>query len=386
MSNPDSKIHIIYPSYLAKDGKGMSVGGVQTYLSNLIDLIKSKGLQVSLYQTADCNFERDIDGLTVYAYKLDKNANVSKELYARCKPRLGKDDIIIFGTDTLIIKTECKKVIGIQHGIFWDIPRYKIGNKRFSFFKSFCQKAMNAWKMNKCIQNANKIVCVDHNFVNWYRAVVPYPQTNFTVIPNFTDIPEERVYNDTNDIKIIFARRFFTYRGTRLFSNVIERILKEHDNIHVTFAGEGPDEEYIRNKFNNNEKVTITKYNSNESLEIHKKHDIAVVPTVGSEGTSLSLLEAMASGCAVVCSNVGGMTNIILDGFNGIMFNPYNEEDLYNAIECLVKDKSKRHRIAKNGYTTARESFSLRIWRERWSKVIDEIIKNDIHNTISLRP
>ena len=53
MSNPDSKIHIIYPSYLAKDGKGMSVGGVQTYLSNLIDLIKSKGLQVSLYQTAD---------------------------------------------------------------------------------------------------------------------------------------------------------------------------------------------------------------------------------------------------------------------------------------------------------------------------------------------
>lgn len=370
-----TKIHIIYPNYLAKNGKGMSVGGIQTYLSNLINLIKDKGIGVSLYQTADYDFHTNVDGLDVYACKLQKGADVSQVLYEKCKEYLQEDDIIIFGTDFQIIKTECKRVIGIQHGISWDIPTYEIGNGKFAYFKSFCRKALNTWRRNKCLQNANKVVCVDHNFVNWYRAVVPFPQTNFTVIPNFTDIPKEREYVDKEDVRIIFARRFFTYRGTRLFANVIERILKKHNNVYVTFAGEGPDEEYIRNKFNGNDKVTITKYNSNESLEIHKKHDIAIVPTVGSEGTSLSLLEAMASGCAVVCSNVGGMTNIILDGFNGIMFDPYNEDDLYYAIKRLVKDKNERNRIAKNGYTTTCESFSLQIWRERWSKVIDDIIK-----------
>ncbi len=369
-----TKIHIIYPNYLAKDGNGMSVGGIQTYLSNLIDLIKDKGIAVSLYQTADYDFHVDVEGLDVYGYKLNKGENVPRALYEKCKEFLQEDDIIIFGTDFQIIKTDCKRVIGIQHGISWDIPAFEIGQGKLAFLKAFCRKTLNAWRRNKCIQKANNIVCVDHNFVNWYRAVVPYPQTNFTVIPNFTDIPEERVYINKDDVRIIFARRFFTYRGTRLFANVIERILKEHDNVYVTFAGEGPDEEYIRNKFNGNEKVTITKYNSNESLKIHKKHDIAVVPTVGSEGTSLSLLEAMASGCATVCSNVGGMTNIILDGFNGIMFDPYNEDALYYAIKRLVKDENERNRIAKNGYTTARESFSLQIWRERWSKVIDDII------------
>ena len=69
------------------------------------------------------------------------------------------------------------------------------------------------------------------------------------------------------------------------------------------------------------------------------------------------------------------MTNIILDGFNGIIFDPYNEEDFYYAIERLVKDKNERIRIAKNGYITARESFSIQVWRERWNKVIDDIIK-----------
>ena len=150
--------------------------------------------------------------------------------------------------------------------------------------------------------------------------------------------------------------------------------MKKYNNVSITFAGEGPDEEYINNKFKNNSKVTITKYNSNESLAIHSRHDIAVVPTIGSEGTSLSLLEAMASGCVAICSNVGGMTNIILDGFNGIMFDPYNEDDLYYAIERVITDKALRQKLAENGYKTVKESFSLDIWKERWSRVIDDTI------------
>lgn len=374
MKTTQPTIHIIYPNYIANDGNGMSVGGIQTYLSNLIDLIKSKGLKVFLYQTANFDFEKDIDGLKVYAYKIDKGESVPQKLYEKCKAHLGEDDIIIFGTDFQIIKTECKRVIGIQHGISWDIPNKKIGNGHFAYLKEFVRKTRNAWQRIKCIKNADKIVCVDYNFVNWYRAIVPYSQTSFTVIPNFTEIPAEREYEDKTDVKIIFARRFFTYRGTRLFANVIERILQKYNNVSVTFAGEGPDEEYINNKFKNNSKVTITKYNSNESLAIHSRHDIAVVPTIGSEGTSLSLLEAMASGCVAICSNVGGMTNIILDGFNGIMFDPYNEDDLYYAIERVITDKALRQKLAKNGYKTVKESFSLDIWKERWSRVIDDTI------------
>lgn len=377
MKTTQPTIHIIYPNYIANDGNGMSVGGIQTYLSNLIDLIKSKGLKAILYQTANFDFEKDNDGLKVYAYKIEKGESVPQKLYEKCKAHLGEDDIIIFGTDSQIIKTDCKRVIGIQHGISWDIPNKKIGNGHFAYLKEFVRKTRNAWQRIKCIKNADKIVCVDYNFVNWYRAIVPYSQTSFTVIPNFTEIPAEREYEDKTDVRIIFARRFFTYRGTRLFANVIERIMQKYNNVSVTFAGEGPDEEYINNKFKNNSKVTITKYNSNESLAIHSRHEIAVVPTIGSEGTSLSLLEAMASGCVAICSNVGGMTNIILDGFNGIMFDPYNEDDLYYAIERVITDNALRLKLAKNGYKTVKESFSLDIWKERWSKVIDDTISKN---------
>lgn len=369
-------IHIIYPNYLAKNGQGMSVGGIQTYLSNLIELIISKGLKVCLYQTADFDFSVNEENINIYAYKTKEGINVSKFLYDKCKIFLKEDDIIIFGTDFQIIKTDCKKVIGIQHGISWDIPNYNVLNKPYKYLKEYCRKAYNSWKRVNCISHADCIVCVDYNFVNWYRAIVPLKLTELTVIPNFTFIPSPRYQRHENNdkVRIIFARRFFTYRGTKLFANVVERILQKYPQVEVTFAGEGPDETYIRSKFDSNKRVTVIKYNSEESIKIHMKHDIAVIPTVGSEGTSLSLLEAMASSCAVVCSNVGGMSNIVLDGYNGMMFDPYSEDELYIAIDNLINDTELRYKLSEQAYSTVKESFSLEKWRCKWSNVIDKFL------------
>lgn len=58
-------------------------------------------------------------------------------------------------------------------------------------------------------------------------------------------------------------------------------------------------------------------------------------------GTSLSLFEAMVARCAIVCTNVGGTTNIVLDGFNGFMVRPVADE-IREAIEELIINQKKR--------------------------------------------
>lgn len=97
--------------------------------------------------------------------------------------------------------------------------------------------------------------------------------------------------------------------------------------------------------------------------------DIAVVPTIGSEGTSLSLLEAMAAHCAVICTNVGGMTNIVIDQYNGLMIKP-TEADLVYAIEDLIINVEKRNKLADRGYETVKQAFSHEVWSNRWKKVL----------------
>ncbi len=107
--------------------------------------------------------------------------------------------------------------------------------------------------------------------------------------------------------------------------------------------------------------------------EFHKKYDIAVVPTIFSEGTSLSLIEAMSAGCLPIASHVGGMTNIILDSFNGFLTYP-SEEELYKIIvKVLNLEKAEFNSIVKNAYHSACSSFSISKWKSSWREILMNI-------------
>lgn len=192
------------------------------------------------------------------------------------------------------------------------------------------------------------------------------------VIPNFSIIPEYKKKTDNNYFSIIFARRFQTYRGTRIFAKSVIEMLKKYPQIKVTMAGEGPEEVWLRKSLSMYPQIEFTKFSSKNSIQIHQEYNLAVVPSTASEGTSLALLEAMAAGCAVICTNVGGLTSIVIDGFNGIIVKP-DSKKLREAMEKLYINKEFRDKLALNAYETVKESFSYEKWTDRWLDVIKNI-------------
>lgn len=361
-------IHILYPHYFDRNGKKMSVGGIQTYITALSKVFVENGYKVIIYQSADVEFHREYNSVNIFGYKMS-SADAEKLLIKKCKEKIKKADVVIFGTDLMASKVEIPS-IAIQHGISWDVPDYK-----GLFCLKYLKKVYKAWKRIQLINRVDALVCVDYNFINWVRAITPFCKVKMTAIPNFTKIPENKAEKKNDSINIIFARRFFWYRGTRIFAEAIENVLKKRRNIVITIAGEGEDEEFLKNKLSKYSNVIFTKYSAQESLEMHSDKHIAVVPTLGSEGTSLSLLEAMASNCAVICTNVGGMTNIILNEYNGIMISP-NAKELENSILRLIDNPELRAILSNNAYCTARDAFSIDKWSERWLNLVESIVKN----------
>ena len=371
--------HIIYYNYLNPDGDGMSIGGIQTYITNLIPVLRRCGYDVTIYQRSLKDFHKNMDTFDVYGIGLQNNygPQVTKALLDAALPHIDlSNDLLLYGCETCITRTVPCRTIAIQHGIFWDVPLAKKLSK-MQYLRKYIRKSFIAWKTIRRVSKVDHLVCVDNNFINWHRAITPYPEVKHIFIPNFTAIPSTKPAKQHEGINIIFARRFFIHRGTRLFTNVIERILKEHQDINVTIAGTGPDADYVHKKLDAFKNVQFMTFNSQESLSIHKDKDIAVVPTTGSEGTSLSLLEAMASGCAVVCTNVGGMTNIVLSGYNGLMINP-EEDELFDALATLIVDTSLRARLQSNAYICAKEAFSLKRWQDCWERVIEKSKKEEV--------
>jgi glycosyltransferase involved in cell wall biosynthesis len=366
-------IFLYYYRLLDYDGNRPTLGGVQTYLTNLIDLFVSMDWNVTLFQKSNHEFIKNWREVTVVGVPAINQRKIRNQVLSLLKisKKFEKGDTIkIFGADHFSVKMHDPKSILIQHGVSWDIP---IKNPTLS---------NRLYRLNELVrakhnfENCHNRVCVDYNFLNWYRTVSLHDDSNIWVVPNFCkpaeqdEITKNRSMSLQRPVRILFSRRFFDYRGTRLFANVVRKLLEANHPIEVTFAGEGPDTEYLQAFFVNQDKIKISQYAFGEEMPIHLCHEIAVIPSLGSEGTSLSVAEAMAAGCCVVATNVGGITNMVIDNFNGRLIMP-NEEELFKTLEYLIQNPGERERMGMNAWKTATSSFSHERWSNKWKEIID---------------
>jgi len=78
------------------------------------------------------------------------------------------------------------------------------------------------------------------------------------------------------------------------------------------------------------------------------------------EGTPLSAIEAMATGCPVVATRVGGIPDIITDDVTGRLVRPGDAAGLASAVLGLLKDSATASRIGANAMLAARQRFDVK--------------------------
>jgi glycosyltransferase involved in cell wall biosynthesis len=100
--------------------------------------------------------------------------------------------------------------------------------------------------------------------------------------------------------------------------------------------------------------------------------DIIAAPS-DNEAFSLALAEAMASGCAVVATRVGGMAEIIEDGITGLLVERDNSWALIAALSRLLTDKRLREKIGSVARASVIERFDRRSVIDR----IERLYLND---------
>lgn len=370
-------IYICSPIY-DFNTNSFTIGGIQTYIYNLAEAFIKYSYDVTIlmfkeeyqkYKEAKVNniVIKQIPGKKIFGvFSMQKTFNYIYNEYN------SMNSLFIIDTDQRDIRSKANNVITIQHGVAFDIPGDMI--------KGIWGKNAHLQKLNKllrCLKNLSRLnhtknsVLVDYNYFNWYRTLGTI-KTNVRVILNFSsgNISREELIKKQSNIKtplnIIFARRFVDYRGTIVFKKVIERLFKEGYDFNVTFAGTGPLLSTIKEYSEKEPRISVTSFDSKKSIDVHKLFDIAVVPTLFSEGTSLSLCEAMCAGCVPVATYVGGMSNMIINRYNGFLCYP-SEESLYECMkEVLSLDKLKLIEISNNAYNVGVSSFSRLIWEKEW--------------------
>ena len=377
------KAYIIYKHVYSPDFHTKIIGGIETYLFNLSLLLLKRGIEPIIVQCANQDSRINEDGIIYWGIKLKSMNNWHKQLYHKVESILTKEDLLIWGTDTFSMKIPHQRSLSIQHGIDFDYYPEEETLRRWALRGGIGKlyKFLQRSRALRVFNRASFRVCVDYNFWNWYRTFsLPSEDQNVYVIPNFAAVESKNIYGAPDDnhnpkpLRVLFARRFVRRRGIDVMTEVVEHF--QGDNrFRFTFAGEGPGIKKIQDLQERLGNVDITSYKANESIQFHRNYDIAVIPTIGSEGTSFSLLEAMSAGLVVICTAVGGMTNVILDRFNGLFARPGVASDIISILEELYRTPSLRQALASNAQDTISFAFSLEQWQDRWNRVIDKLLQ-----------
>jgi glycosyltransferase involved in cell wall biosynthesis len=92
------------------------------------------------------------------------------------------------------------------------------------------------------------------------------------------------------------------------------------------------------------------------------------------EGSPLSVMEYMEAGKPVVATDVGGLSDLVLDGVTGFLVEPQDPSALAGALITLLRDPELARRMGEAGRIRRREEFSIEVTAHRCGRLYEELI------------
>ncbi|MEO6540618.1 MAG: glycosyltransferase family 4 protein [Ferruginibacter sp.] len=174
-----------------------------------------------------------------------------------------------------------------------------------------------------------------------------------TYLPNAIDTGKFFVsanIAERNDHSVIMLYSDEPRKGTQYGLDALYAIQKTNPDLQVTLFGVYPKPPVLPG--------WITYHHKPGNLpELYNSAAIFFSPSL-TEGWALPPAEAMACGCAVVCTNIGGHADYAFENETALLVEPKHVSEMVDTISILLNDVSLRNKLAQNGSSFIVSKFS----------------------------
>ncbi len=265
--------------------------------------------------------------------------------------------------------------------LFWGIPYVVYGRGFDIYFPWKFKKTVSAIVLN----NADAVIALSEDMKK--RIQENYRKVKVFVVPNAINLEEFNIFSqratrreikiDEADDIVLFVGSLKVVKGIEYLIEAFKIISREIPAVSVLLVGNGSERqklEYIVKKAGLGHKVNfIGQVDNNKIPGYMAISDIFVLPSL-SEGFSVALLEAMASGLPIVATKVGGIPEVVEDTVNGFLVDPKNPEQIAEKVLLLLKNEKLRQNISENNKRKA-QKYSLKNKASKLLKIYSICLK-----------
>ncbi len=239
------------------------------------------------------------------------------------------------------------------------------------------------------LKKSDKIICANSYVAQ--KTIEAYPEleskiavvnpgvtTNIPIITP-SDISDLKLQYNLDSQKIIFTlARLVRRKGMDMTIRALEEMTdQEIGNLVYFIAGAGTDEYYLKKMVPERlaqKIIFLGSLSENKKWLWLKLCDIFVMPARDIEGDfegfGIVYLEANLSTTPVIAGRAGGVEDAVIDGYNGLLVDPINIQEIKNAILKLVNDDQLREQLGQQGRERAVTKFD---WEKQAAKIVDLI-------------
>lgn len=264
---------------------------------------------------------------------------ISKLLFDKCKVK-NKKIILLVRQD--IVEMNKTRYIGLK--------KY-LANYFSNYYDKYFLKHLNNTNIS-IITSGEKLAA---KYLQYSSNVFSFADSRY-VLQDVVYQQDIRNINFSNKLQFLFVGRLEVNKGIILLLNFAK---KYANKFSLTIIGDGLMSGHIKNYIQeNNLTNTVSLLGRIEYgpslLQYYKQSDFFIFPSY-SEGLPQVILEAMACGCVIFSSNVGSIPTIVNEDYNGILFNPFDENEFYQKADLIFNNEYDLDTLRANSLEIARK-------------------------------
>jgi len=213
------------------------------------------------------------------------------------------------------------------------------------------------------------------------KRIVAVSPVAVSVIPfttSMTRSPSARAkYAHSQGTRILFVGRLIERKGVSYLIEAMRLIMKKIPSAQLDIVGGGPLlsplQQQVRTLGLTSRVALHGRVNMEDLVKLYDLCDVFVLPAIvdkwgDTEGLGVVILEAMSFAKPVVASRIGGITDIVTDGVNGLLVPQKDVRALSQAIVDVLTSSRLRRKLTTEAHHTYRDVFS-------WDSIIKRTIK-----------
>src|SRR5262245_14586264 len=242
------------------------------------------------------------------------------------------------------------------------------------------------------VRAATQVICISE-VLRGYLTHYGAPATKLHVIPNGVDQGAFRPQAADEEVRskfrlhdrlvVGFVGTFNFFAPVETFVEIMKAVCERHRRVVFFFVGQGKAGEQIRQAGEqhglHDQLIFIGTAPHAQVPRYLSVMDIVLCPYRGDYlfyGSSMKLLEYLAAGKATLATALGQIKELIVDGYNGMLFEAEDHAGMQQKLLTLIEDEDLRRRLGINARRTIEQGWTWDIQVSRLEKVLHLACEN----------